>query len=166
MCKKEECVRQAPPDCPAHRQLSVRKTTCCDVFECVCNCQNSTRTCPAGFITSSSANDCGCSETSCLPDTVSVRLDSKMSSFLLRCHSLHHILCSDRLPLQVCVVGGVVHPVGSEWKEGCEKCTCSQLQDKATLLHVAQCTPPVCDRTCPQVRHTHTDNQRHMQAFF
>lgn len=58
--------------------------------------------------------------------------------------------------LQVCVVGALVHPVGSEWEEGCEKCTCTQLQDKGTLLHIAQCTPPVCDRTCPRVRHTDT----------
>ncbi|TKS73397.1 von Willebrand factor [Collichthys lucidus] len=107
------------PACPAHRQRSVKKTQCCDAFECTCNCQNSTRTCPAGFITTSSTNDCGCTETNCVPD-------------------------------KVCVVGGVIHPVGSDWKEGCEKCSCSQLQDKDTLLHIAQCTPPVCDRTCPQ----------------
>lgn len=59
----------------------------------------------------------------------------------------------DCLPLQVCVVGGVVHPVGSTWEEGCEKCSCTQLKDKTTSLHLAQCIPPVCDRTCPQVRH-------------
>nr|XP_019934117.1 PREDICTED: von Willebrand factor [Paralichthys olivaceus] len=118
VCKKDECPLRAPPTCPSHRLLSVKKTTCCDVFECACKCQNSTHTCPPGFITSSSTNDCGCTETSCLPD-------------------------------KVCVVGGVIHPVGSEWEEGCEKCSCTQLQDKDTSLHIAQCTPPVCDRTCP-----------------
>uniref|UniRef100_A0A3Q3S0D4 von Willebrand factor n=1 Tax=Mastacembelus armatus TaxID=205130 RepID=A0A3Q3S0D4_9TELE len=123
-CKKEQCDLQAPPACPSHRQLSVKKTKCCDVFECVCNCQNSTHTCPAGFITSSFTNDCGCIETSCLPD-------------------------------KVCVVGGVVRPVGSEWEEGCEKCSCTQLQDKETSMHIAQCTPPVCDRSCPRVSHTY-----------
>ncbi|GAA6225493.1 von Willebrand factor-like [Lates japonicus] len=119
VCKKEECPLQVPPDCPSHRRLSVKKTKCCDVFECVCSCQNSTHTCPAGFITSSSTNDCGCTETSCVPD-------------------------------KVCVVGGVIHPVGSEWEDGCEKCTCTQLQDRETSLHIAQCTPPVCDRNCPR----------------
>lgn len=119
VCKKEECTQQSPPECPAHRRLSVKKTNCCDAFECACNCQNSTHTCPAGFITSSSTNDCGCTETSCQPDNV-------------------------------CVVGRVVHPVASEWEQGCEKCTCTQLQDRDTSLHVAQCVPPVCDRTCPQ----------------
>ena len=74
VCKKEECDLQTHPACPAHRQLSVKKTKCCDVFECVCNCQNSTRTCPAGFITSSSTDDCGCTEIICLPDKVSVCL--------------------------------------------------------------------------------------------
>ncbi|XP_068458313.1 von Willebrand factor [Clinocottus analis] len=119
VCKKEQCALQAPPACAAHRRLSVKNTKCCDMFECVCNCQNSPRTCSAGFITSSSTNDCGCTETTCLPD-------------------------------QVCVVGGVVYPVGSEWEEGCQKCRCTQLQDKDTSRHVAQCTPPVCDRTCRQ----------------
>ncbi|XP_034734682.1 von Willebrand factor isoform X2 [Etheostoma cragini] len=119
VCKKEECALQAPPACPSHRKLLVKDTKCCDGFECVCNCHNSTHTCPAGFITSSSTNDCGCTEIICLPD-------------------------------KVCVVGGVVHPVGSEWEERCEKCSCTQLQDKDTSLHIAQCTPSVCDRTCPQ----------------
>lgn len=50
----------------------MKKTNCCDAFECACNCQNSTHTCPAGFITSSSTNDCGCTETSCQPDNVRV----------------------------------------------------------------------------------------------
>ncbi|XP_030587138.1 von Willebrand factor [Archocentrus centrarchus] len=118
VCKKEECLLQAPPHCPPHRQLSVRKTKCCDVFECACNCQNSTHTCPIGFTVSSTTNDCGCTETNCLPDNV-------------------------------CVVGGVVHTVGSEWEEGCKKCTCTEQQDKDTSLHTAQCKPPVCDQTCP-----------------
>uniref|UniRef100_A0A3Q4B0E0 von Willebrand factor n=1 Tax=Mola mola TaxID=94237 RepID=A0A3Q4B0E0_MOLML len=118
VCKKEDCARQAPTYCPAHRQLSVKKTKCCDVFECMCNCQNTTYACPVGFITATSTNDCGCIETNCLPD-------------------------------KVCVVSGVVHSVGSEWENGCDKCTCSQQQDQLTSLHTAQCTPPVCDRTCP-----------------
>lgn len=118
VCKKEDCVLQAPPPCAQHRQLSVRKTKCCDVYECECNCQNSTHACPAGFVTTSATNDCGCTEITCLAD-------------------------------KVCVVAGVVHPVGSEWEEGCEKCSCTELQDKGTHLHTAQCRPPVCERTCP-----------------
>uniref|UniRef100_M3ZNL1 von Willebrand factor n=1 Tax=Xiphophorus maculatus TaxID=8083 RepID=M3ZNL1_XIPMA len=119
-CKKEECSQQDPPDCPAHRQLSTKKTKCCDSFECTCNCQNSTHSCPTGFVTSSFTNDCACTEILCQPD-------------------------------KVCVVGGVVHPVGSEWEEGCEKCRCTELQDRDTSLHVAQCSPPVCNRNCPVV---------------
>ncbi|KAF3688863.1 von Willebrand factor [Channa argus] len=119
VCKIEECSRQAAPACPAYRQLLVKKTKCCDVFECVCSCQNSTQSCPVGFIASFSTNDCGCTETSCLPD-------------------------------KVCVVDGVVRPLGSEWEEGCVKCSCGQLKDKATSLHVAQCVPPVCNQNCPR----------------
>ncbi|XP_028306519.1 von Willebrand factor isoform X2 [Gouania willdenowi] len=119
VCKKEACPPAVPPACPAHRRLSVRKTKCCDVFECVCSCQNSTHTtCPVGFIMSSSTNDCGCTQNICSAD-------------------------------KVCVVGGTVHPVGAEWDEGCEKCSCTKHQDKETLLHTAECVAPACDRTCP-----------------
>ncbi|XP_054631168.1 von Willebrand factor isoform X2 [Dunckerocampus dactyliophorus] len=118
VCKKEDCAPLFPPECGAHRQPTVKKTKCCDVFECSCNCHNSTRTCSPGFITASTTNDCGCTETSCLPD-------------------------------KVCVVGGVVHPVGSKWDEGCEKCSCSHLQDTDTSLHTAHCSPPVCEHNCP-----------------
>ncbi|XP_064878243.1 LOW QUALITY PROTEIN: von Willebrand factor [Oncorhynchus nerka] len=118
-CKKEECSLQVPPACPAHRRLSVRQTQCCDSYQCVCDCHNTTHSCPPGFITSSSTNDCGCTETACLPD-------------------------------QVCVVGGVVYRVGSQWEEGCEKCSCTHQQDTHTNLHITQCVPPVCDHSCPQ----------------
>ncbi|XP_067090003.1 von Willebrand factor [Osmerus mordax] len=119
VCKKDECALQAPPTCPSHRRLSVKKTLCCDVFECACDCRNSSHSCPPGYITSSSTNDCGCTETTCQPD-------------------------------KVCVIGGVVYPVGSQWEESCERCTCTQQQDPHTHLHIAQCTPPVCDQSCPQ----------------
>lgn len=84
VCKKEECSRQALPDCPAHRRLSIKMTKCCDVLECVCNCQNFTQSCAPGFITTSSTNDCGCTETSCLPDKVSLHLwIYNLSTFLI-----------------------------------------------------------------------------------
>ncbi|CAB1323555.1 unnamed protein product, partial [Coregonus sp. 'balchen'] len=92
--------------------------------ECVCDCHNATHSCPPGFITSSSTNDCGCTETACLPDQVCVCVG-------------------------VCVVGGVVYRVGSQWEEGCEKCSCTHQQDTHTNLHIAQCVPPVCDHSCP-----------------
>ncbi|XP_029010472.1 LOW QUALITY PROTEIN: von Willebrand factor [Betta splendens] len=119
VCKREQCARRAPPSCPPHRSPSVKRTACCDAFECACSCQNATRTCPAGYAASSTTNDCGCTETSCRPE-------------------------------RVCVVGGAVRPVGSEWEQGCEKCSCTQLQDRETSLHIARCSPPVCDRTCPR----------------
>ncbi|XP_072290554.1 von Willebrand factor [Eucyclogobius newberryi] len=72
VCKKEQCDLQPLPTCPSHRQPSIKKTKCCDAFECVCNCQNSTSSCPLGFITSTSTNDCGCAITSCKPDKVCV----------------------------------------------------------------------------------------------
>ncbi|XP_057693186.1 von Willebrand factor [Corythoichthys intestinalis] len=118
VCKKDSCALNPTPVCAANRRLTIKKTKCCDVFECSCSCQNSTRTCPAGFITTTKTDDCGCSKTSCLPD-------------------------------KVCVVGDVVHAVGSKWDEGCEKCTCTEMQDKVTSLHIAQCSTPMCQKNCP-----------------
>uniref|UniRef100_A0A4W5LW19 VWFC domain-containing protein n=1 Tax=Hucho hucho TaxID=62062 RepID=A0A4W5LW19_9TELE len=42
-----------------------------------------------------------------------------------------------------------VYRVGSQWEEGCEKCSCTHQQDTHTNLHIAQCVPPVCDHSCP-----------------
>ncbi|KAI4826035.1 hypothetical protein KUCAC02_021691 [Chaenocephalus aceratus] len=121
VCDLVTCDLPEVPRCEDGQTVVLKNPgECQPIHECVCKKEeNSTHTCPAGFITSSSTNDCSCTETSCLPD-------------------------------KVCVVGSVVHPVGSEWEEGCEKCSCTQLQDKDTSLHIAQCTPPVCDRNCPQ----------------
>ncbi|XP_077591325.1 von Willebrand factor isoform X2 [Stigmatopora nigra] len=118
VCQKEACALSPTTVCAANRRLTVKKTKCCDAFECSCSCQNSTRTCSAGFITTTKTDDCGCTETSCMPE-------------------------------KVCVVGDVVHAVGSKWDEGCKKCRCSELRDKVTSLHIAQCSAPVCQRNCP-----------------
>lgn len=69
-CRKEECKRESPPTCPPHRTLTLRKTPCCDEYECACNCVNSTVSCPLGYLTSATTNDCGCTTTTCLPDKV------------------------------------------------------------------------------------------------
>ncbi|KAG7271057.1 hypothetical protein CRUP_037956 [Coryphaenoides rupestris] len=121
VCKKEECPPQDPTSCPAHRRLTVRKTRCCDVVECVCDCHNTTQSCAPGFITASSTNDCGCTETSC--------------------HARQG----------VCVVGAGVYRVGSQWVDGCQTCSCSQptgLRTSLLAVPSVQCSPRVCDRSC------------------
>lgn len=73
VCKKDQCSASRP-SCPAHKKLSIKQTDCCDSFECVCSCQNSTRVCPPGYVTKEAANDCGCVEVTCLPDKVGVKI--------------------------------------------------------------------------------------------
>lgn len=70
VCRKDQCSITRP-SCPAHKKLSIKQTDCCDSYECVCNCQNSTRVCPLGFITKELTNECGCVDVTCLPDKVS-----------------------------------------------------------------------------------------------
>lgn len=64
----------SPPSCPPHRTPALRKTLCCDDYECVCNCANSTVSCPLGYLASTTTNDCGCITTTCLPDKVGEEL--------------------------------------------------------------------------------------------
>ncbi|XP_013929084.1 PREDICTED: von Willebrand factor-like, partial [Thamnophis sirtalis] len=72
VCKKEECEPKPTPICPPHRKLIWVKTQCCDEYRCVCSCNNSTVTCPPGYLSSSVTNDCDCTSTTCIPDQVCV----------------------------------------------------------------------------------------------
>ncbi|KAI4586247.1 hypothetical protein MJG53_004034 [Ovis ammon polii x Ovis aries] len=110
---------------------ALRKTRCCDEYECACNCANSTVSCPLGYLASTVTNDCGCTTTSCLPD--------KMN----RVNSL-----TETLRLQVCVHRGTIYPVGQFWEEGCDTCTCTDLEDAVMGLRVAQCSQKPCADSC------------------
>ncbi|XP_007935278.1 von Willebrand factor [Orycteropus afer afer] len=116
-CRKEECRRESPPPCPPHRTPTLRKTQCCDEYECACNCVNSTVSCPLGFLASVVTNDCDCTTITCLPD-------------------------------KVCVHRGTIYPVGQFWEEGCDVCTCTDMEDAVMGLHVAQCSQKPCDDGC------------------
>uniref|UniRef100_A0A674GH51 von Willebrand factor n=1 Tax=Taeniopygia guttata TaxID=59729 RepID=A0A674GH51_TAEGU len=71
-CNREMCSSTPSLSCPSHRTLTVVKTECCDKYECVCSCRNSTVTCPLGYLSQSLTNDCGCVSTTCVPDRVCV----------------------------------------------------------------------------------------------
>nr|XP_008512142.1 PREDICTED: von Willebrand factor [Equus przewalskii] len=116
-CRKEECTRQSPPACPPHRTPTLRKTQCCDEYECACSCVNSTVSCPLGYLASTVTNDCGCTTTTCLPD-------------------------------KVCVHRGTIYPVGQFWEEGCDVCTCTDMEDAVMGLRVAQCSQKPCEDSC------------------
>uniref|UniRef100_A0A8D0WKY0 von Willebrand factor n=1 Tax=Sus scrofa TaxID=9823 RepID=A0A8D0WKY0_PIG len=116
-CRKEECPRGPLPSCPPHRTPALRKTQCCDEYECACNCVNTTLSCPLGYLASTVTNDCGCTTTTCLPD-------------------------------KVCVHRGTVYPVGQFWEEGCDVCTCTDLEDAVMGLRVAQCAQKPCEDSC------------------
>ncbi|KAM6093690.1 von Willebrand factor [Chlamydotis macqueenii] len=71
-CNREACSLVPRPSCPPHRELTVRKTECCDKYECTCSCTNSTVSCPLGYLSRSLTNDCGCVSTTCIPGRVCV----------------------------------------------------------------------------------------------
>ncbi|XP_009511474.2 von Willebrand factor [Phalacrocorax carbo] len=71
-CNREACSLVQRPSCPPHRELTVKKTECCDKYECTCSCTNSTVSCPLGYLSRSVTNDCGCISTTCAPGMVCV----------------------------------------------------------------------------------------------
>ncbi|XP_030071430.1 von Willebrand factor [Microcaecilia unicolor] len=71
-CRREECKQEVRPTCPAYKELTLKKTQCCDEYECRCSCRNSTVSCPAGYLSMSVTNDCDCTWTNCIPDKVCV----------------------------------------------------------------------------------------------
>ncbi len=159
VCKKDQCPVTTKQSCPAYKKLSVTPSECCDSYECVCDCQNIIRTCPPGYITKTTTNDCDCIEVTCTPDKVGMLLRSRCACVIhlpLQLHVLMSVLCNqhviDYLYVQVCVVDAVVYQVGSRWEEKCKTCTCTEQADRQTGLHIAQCVDPVCNQICPLVR--------------
>lgn len=54
----------------------------------------------------------------------------------------------------MCVHRGTVYPVGQFWEEGCDVCTCTDLEDAVMGLRVAQCAQKPCEDSCRPVRGT------------
>ncbi|KAM4748779.1 von Willebrand factor [Rhinophrynus dorsalis] len=118
-CRKEECAKDKNTFCPPHKTLTLKKTECCDEYECVCSCMNSTVTCPTGYASSITINDCGCTHVTCFPE-------------------------------KVCVHKNNVYPVGHSWDDGCTSCSCTDMEDFVTGLHVAECLVKKCNKNCGQ----------------
>lgn len=59
---------------------------------------------------------------------------------------------TETLRLQVCVHRGTIYPVGQFWEEGCDTCTCTDLEDAVMGLRVAQCSQKPCADSCRPVR--------------
>ncbi|XP_061061840.1 von Willebrand factor [Eubalaena glacialis] len=52
------------------------------------------------------------------------------------------------LPDKVCVHQGTIYPVGQFWEEGCDVCTCTDLEDAVMGLRVTQCSQKPCGDSC------------------
>ncbi|XP_045151939.1 von Willebrand factor [Echinops telfairi] len=52
------------------------------------------------------------------------------------------------LPDKVCVHHGTIYPVGQFWEEGCDVCTCTDMEDAVVGLHVTQCSQKTCEDGC------------------
>ncbi|XP_020641434.3 von Willebrand factor [Pogona vitticeps] len=72
VCKKEACSPPPVLSCSPHQKLTLKKTQCCDEYECTCSCNNSIEACPTGYLPTYTTNECGCVSTTCIPDKVCV----------------------------------------------------------------------------------------------
>ncbi|XP_053356531.1 von Willebrand factor [Clarias gariepinus] len=138
VCRKDRCSATRP-SCPAHKKLSIKQTDCCDSFECVCECQNSTRVCPPGYITKETTNDCGCVDVTCEPDKVCVVAGvvyQKGSTWEKQCKvctcteqtdrttGLHVVQCVDPVCNQICPQGSTYSQRVGECCGHCRKNSC------------------------------------------
>nr|XP_023655901.1 von Willebrand factor [Paramormyrops kingsleyae] len=138
-CKREACPQQAPPVCPPHRLLTTKPTECCETYGCTCNCRNSTRTCPPGYITSSATNDCDCTEVTCLADKVCVvsgvvyQVGNHWEESCKTCRctehrdgvtGLHLAECTDKVCNQICPLGSSYSHREGECCGTCRKSSC------------------------------------------
>ncbi|XP_028664014.2 von Willebrand factor [Erpetoichthys calabaricus] len=140
-CKKEECKLKPVPTCPPHRELSVRKTQCCDQYECTCNCINSTVSCSLGYLSKSVTNDCGCTTLECLPTKVCTHRDivhQVGSAWEENCQicnctdeqdevtRLHKVICVNRNCNEICPMGSVYTRKQGECCGICKKSYCQE----------------------------------------
>ncbi|XP_056621756.1 von Willebrand factor [Triplophysa dalaica] len=139
VCKKDLCATTAKPSCPAYKRLAVKQTECCDSYECVCDCQSVTRTCPPGYITKTTANDCDCVEVTCTPDKVCVvdavvyQVGSRWEEKCKTCActeqtdrqtGLHIAQCVDPVCNQICPLGTTYSHSESECCGHCRPSSC------------------------------------------
>uniref|UniRef100_A0A8C9SUE5 von Willebrand factor n=1 Tax=Scleropages formosus TaxID=113540 RepID=A0A8C9SUE5_SCLFO len=138
-CKRETCPLQTRPSCPPHRRLTAKPTKCCEAYECVCGCQNSTRSCPLGYSTSSTINDCGCTEVTCIPNQVcvvsgvvyQVGNEWEKSCKACRCTEhrdevtgLHVAECADKVCDEICPPGSSYSRSEGECCGRCRRSSC------------------------------------------
>ncbi|KAA0715188.1 von Willebrand factor [Triplophysa tibetana] len=140
VCKKDLCDTLAKPSCPAYKRLAVKQTECCNSYECVCDCQSVTRTCPPGYITKTTANDCDCVEVTCTPDKVCVvdavvyQVGSRWEEKCKTCTcteqtdretGLHIAQCVDPVCNQICPLGYTLQPIPNACCGRCVPTACS-----------------------------------------
>ncbi|KAG7456027.1 hypothetical protein MATL_G00247310 [Megalops atlanticus] len=147
-CKREECPLQSQASCPPHRRLAVKHTQCCDAYDCVCDCQNTTRSCPPGYLTSSTTNDCGCTDVTCHPDKVCVvsgvvyQVGSEWEESCKTCTctehqdgatGLHIVQCVDKVCNQMCPAGSTYSRTEGECCGKCRKTSCTEHDDSGPM---------------------------------
>ncbi|XP_062861316.1 von Willebrand factor [Trichomycterus rosablanca] len=184
VCHKEDCSA-IKPSCPSHKKLSVKQTDCCDSFECICDCQNSTQTCPTGYITKEMTNECGCVEVTCLPDKVCVldgvvyQVGRKWEEKCKTCTctdktepvtGLHIVQCVDPVCNQICPLGTTYsHPEG-DCCGHCQKSSCSEEDHGGRLRMVGErwvspdnrCVQSECVRVNEEIFIQHTNVSCHL----
>ncbi|MBN3295673.1 VWF factor, partial [Amia calva] len=169
-CKRDQCALQSRSQCPSHRRLTVKKTQCCDVYECTCNCNNSTIICPPGYITSALVNDCGCIDTKCIPDKVCVHSDAvyhvssewEESCKSCRCTDmqdkvtgLHIVECTEKVCNEICSWGSTYSKEPGDCCGQCKKSSCLEKVGEKWTSPQKPCVVNECVRVNDEVFISH-----------
>ncbi|KAG8579776.1 hypothetical protein GDO81_011049 [Engystomops pustulosus] len=147
-CKRETCPVLRRPSCPPYKRLSRKTTECCDTYDCVCSCSNSTDTCPSGYISSIHINECGCTSVTCEADKVCVHKNN-----------VYHVGSSWEDGCLNCKCTDIVDPITNLRSVMCEKKPCNENCNQGfkyvTKEHecCGTCKRAVCEQEFFKVQH-------------
>ncbi|XP_073079394.1 von Willebrand factor isoform X1 [Manis javanica] len=152
VCDQVSCDQSPVPFCEGGFQLTLTNPgECKPVFTCACRKEECKKTPPPScpphrtpVLRETQCCDqyeCACN---CVNSTVSCPLGYLASTVTNDCGCT----TTTCFPDKVCVHRGTIYPVGQFWEEGCDVCTCTDMEDAVMGLRVAQCSQKPCEDSC------------------
>ncbi|KAM4676803.1 von Willebrand factor [Discoglossus pictus] len=124
---------------------------CKAVYECACRKEECSidriPSCPPYKTLTTKKTEC-CDEyectCSCTDSTVSCPTGYIASVITNEC-GCRNVSC---IPDKVCVYKNNVYAVGGSWEDGCRLCSCTDMVDSITKLHITECLQKKCNKDC------------------
>ncbi|CAH2276180.1 von Willebrand factor [Pelobates cultripes] len=158
-CPEYECVcdttcdeTPVPPCEKGFAPVLTNPGKCKANYECVCRketCEHykSPKYCPAYKKLIQRKTEC-CDEYECVcscTDSIITCQAGYISSIVTNECGCKTVTC---LPDKVCVHSNHAYSIGSTWENGCQTCSCTEMVDDITQLHISECTEKTCNEDC------------------